>query len=571
MDPHFLLRRTATLRALTPGQCLHALIVMNGQEQDRFLSCLLIQMYGKCGAIQDAHGIFLRMHDWTVYAWNYLIGAYVACGLSCMAMQSFHQMHMEGVFPDRVTFVSTISACSTRESLIDGKHLHALMINHIFSTDVVLNTALVNMYSKCGQLPDAVATFDSMRVRNTVSWGAMLSALLQQGKAKEALQLFRKMRLDDVQLDKFTCSMILSACASVASLSEGRRMHVWIDKSLQETDEVVGNALVSMYGRCGHVEAAQMTFNNMLVRDVVTWSSIIMSYGQQGRGKEALHYFEQMQMEGVLPDRVIFFNVLSACSHAGLLAEGWRCFLRMNQDHALIPDVEHYNCMVDLFCRVGQLDEAENLVASMPNVPLAASSWMSLLGACRMHVDVERAERTAKHVFKLDPDSTAPYVVMSNIYAAAHMWDAALEMRKSIKVKGLKKQRGCSSIEVGDVVHEFFSGDTSHPLKEAIYSELSWLTHEMEKVGYVPDTSVVLHDVDDAAKMAILRHHSEKLAMAFGLISTPPGSTIRIVKNLRACPDCHAAAKYISKLTSREIIIRDANRFHHFKDGICSC
>lgn len=528
-------------------------------------------MYGKCGAINDAHSIFSRMHERSVFAWNYLIAAYVSCGLSCMAVRFFHQMHMEGVFADRVTFVSTVSACSSEDFLVEGKHIHALMTKQEFHLDVILETALLNMYSKCGQLENAIATFDSMCARNTVSWSAMLSALLQHGKAKEALQLFRKMCLDDIQPDKFTCSMILSACASLAALSEGRRMHAWIDKSLQEVDAVLGNALVSMYGRCGLVEGAQMAFNNMLVRDVVTWSAIISSYGQQGLGKEALHYFEQMQMEGVLPDRITFYSALSACSHAGLMTEGWRCFLRMNQDHTLIPSVEHYNCLVDLFCRVGQLDEAENLVTSMQNVPLAASAWMSLLGACRMHVDVERAERAAKHVFKLDPDSAAPYVVLSNVYAAARMWDAALELRRMIKVKGLKKQRGCSSIEVDNIVHEFFSGDTSHPLKEAIYSELDRLGHEMEKAGYVPDINVVMHDVEDIIKTAIVWHHSEKLAMAFGLISTPPGSTIRIVKNLRACPDCHAAAKYISKLTSREITIRDANRFHHFKDGLCSC
>lgn len=530
-------------------------------------------MYGKCGAIEDAHGVFSQMHERNVYTWNYLIGAYVQCGLAFMAMQFFHQMQMEGVFPDRVTFVSTLSACTIRASFMEGKHIHALalMTNHSFNLDVVLSTALVNMYSKCGKLKDAVTMFESMPVRNVVSWSAMLSALVQHGKAREALQLSRKMHLDDVKPDKFTCSMILSACATVAALSEGKRVHAWIDKSMLNIDVVVGNALVSMYGRCGHVEDAQIAFDNMLDRDVVTWSAIIASYGQQGQGEKALRFFQQMQMEGVLPDRVTFFSILSACSHAGLVYEGWRCFVSMNQDCGLTPAVEHYNCMIDLFCRVGRLDDGENLIKSMRDVPSAASSWMTLLGACRMHADVERAKRAAENVFKLDPDSAAPYVVLSSIYASARLWDAAVGMRKLIKEKGLKKQRGCSSIEVDNIVHEFFSGDVSHPWKEKIYSELHRLSHEMEVVGYVPDTKVVLHDVEEVDKSDILRYHSEKLAIAFGLISTPPGSTLRIVKNLRACPDCHSATKFISKITSREIIVRDANRFHRFKDGVCSC
>lgn len=528
-------------------------------------------MYGKCGASSDARSIFSRMHDRSVFAWNYLLAAHVASGMFSFALPFFHQMHMEGVLADRVTFVSAVSACSCQEFLREGKHIHARVIKQDFHLDVILTTALLNMYSKCGHLEGAIATFDSMCARNTISWGAMLSALLQHGKAKEVLQLFRKMCLDDVKPDKFTCSTVLSACAHLSALSEGRRMHAWIDKSIQEVDSVLSNALVSMYGRCGYVKGAQLAFDNMLVRDVVAWSAIIASYGQQGMGKEALHCFEQMQVEGVLPDRITFYSALSACSHAGLMIEGWRFFLRMNHDHTLVPSAEHHNCMVDLFCRVGQLAEAENLANSMQSAPLAASAWMSLLGACRVHVDVERAERAAKHVFKLDPDSTAPYVVLSSIYAAARMWDAAIQMRSMIKVKGLKKQRGCSFIEVDNVLHEFFSGYTSHPLKDEIHTELTRLSSEMAKAGYAPDISVVVQDVDDVTKRAILLRHSEKLAMAFGIISTPPGSTIRIVKNLRACMDCHAAAKYISKLTRREIIIRDANRFHIFRDGLCSC
>lgn len=565
-----LLRRCGDARALSHGKRLHVLMMKNGLQQDGFLGCLLIQMYGKCGTLNDVLEVFSRMQNRNVFSWNFLIGAYCQSGHGREALQFFQQMQVEGVIPDRVTLVSAVSASASQASVLEGKQIHARITGTSFESDVVLGTAVVNMYSKCGKLEDAVTMFDSMPDRNIISWSAVISGLVQHGKSKEALQFFQKMHSDGVKPDTYTFATILSACANLAALAEGRRLHALIKKSKFSSDVVVGNALVIMYGRCGSLEDAQETFSNMFKRDVVTWSALIASYGQQGQGKKALQLFQQMHMEGIFPDTVTFFSVLSACSHAGLMIEGWRNFVSMTQDHGITPSVKHYNCMVDLFCRAGRLAEAEDMIENMQDLS-TASSWMTLLAACRIHLDVERGKRAAEHVFSLEPESAAPYVVQSNIYAAAGMWDEALKIRKLKKEKGLKKQRGRSSIEVDNIVHEFAAGDESHPLKEKIYAELQRLNREMEVLGYVPDTKVVLHDLDEEDKTHMLNLHSEKLAIVFGLISTNSGTTLRVVKNLRICPDCHSATKYISKITGREIIVRDNNRFHNFKDGLCSC
>nr|ADE77588.1 unknown [Picea sitchensis] len=305
-------------------------------------------------------------------------------------------------------------------------------------------------------------------------------------------------------------------------------------------------------------------------KNVVSWNAMIVGYGMHGHGEDALVLFTQMQQRGVKPNEITFISVLSACSHAGLVDEGWKCYNCMTLDYAITPTVEHYACMVDLLGRAGHLNEAWDFIEKMPIEP-GASVWGAFLGSCRIHCNIELGERVAELLLNLDPDNAGYYVLLSNIYAAAGRWDDVAKVRKMMKEKDVKKSPGCSLIEVNNKLHSFVVGDISHPQTEAIYAMLETLARQMEAVGYVPCTDFVLHDVEEEIKENMLFAHSEKLAIAFGLISTRSGTSIRITKNLRVCGDCHSATKFISKIVKREIIMRDLNRFHHFKDGLCSC
>eukprot|EP00249_Psilotum_nudum_P015210 c25216_g11_i1 orf=2-868(+) len=287
-----------------------------------------------------------------------------------------------------------------------------------------------------------------------------------------------------------------------------------------------------MYGKCGNVDDAKSVFNKMPQWDVVSWTAMIAAYAYNGRAKLAIELFRQLEFEGVIPNEITFLHILTACSHAGLVDEGRHFFTSMSGHYSIRPTLEHYGCMVDLLGRAGLLDEAEDMINNMPAQPNAII-WMALLGACQIHCDVERGERAAEHAFFLDPENAAPYVSLSNIYAAAGRWNDVARVRKSMEDSGVKKQPGCSWIEVNGRVHKFFVGDKLHPKEEDIYTELRSLSRQMKEVGYVPDTMAVLHDVGEEEKEEMLCSHSEKLAIAFGLISVPCGAPIHITKNLR--------------------------------------
>jgi pentatricopeptide repeat protein len=308
----------------------------------------------------------------------------------------------------------------------------------------------------------------------------------------------------------------------------------------------------------------------MATHDVVSWNAMLVGYAMHGHAKEALEHFESMCQEGIAIDKITFLALLSACNHAGLVDEGLCYFESMHSVYSVSATAEHYACMADLLGRAGHLNKAENLISTMSCKP-CVSVWRALLGACRIHGNTEMGEHIAKRVVELDPENTAGYVLLSNIYASAGKWDLVSNVQQQRLARGVKKQPGRTWIEVNNEVHSFVVDDQLHPRIIEIHAELKRLSGKMNDAGYVPDTKFVLHDVEEEEKLSHLWHHSEKLAIAFGLISTPPGTPIRIFKNLRVCGDCHTATKFITKIVGRAIVVRDGNRFHHFKDGLCSC
>eukprot|EP01018_Ginkgo_biloba_P031528 Gb_16955 [translate_table: standard] len=564
------LRACVSLGAVEEGKRTHADVIKNQFESDVFVQNILVDMYIKCGSIVDACNVFDKMPERNVVSWTAVIAGYAQSGNCVEALKLFCEMHQKGVKPDQSAYASVLRACSSLAALEQGKQVHALAVRTGFESDVIVGSALVDIYVKCGSIEDARKLFDRMPARNVVSWTAMIVGYAQNGHGVEALKLYLQMQCHGVKVDQYTMAGILRACASIAALEQGKRVHADIVRIGFELDVSVSNALIDMYGKCGRIEDAQKVFDNVVEPDVASWNAMIAGYAQHGFGEEAIHLFEQMLLAGMKPNQITFVVVLSGCSHAGLLDEGHHYFISMTQDHGITPRAEHYSCMVDLLGRAGCLDEALNFINAMPIEPNAAV-WGSLLGACRVHGNIELGERAVERLIELTPENPGTYVLLSNIYAAAGRWNDAAKVRRLMKFRGVKKEPGCSWIEIKNRVHPFFVGDRSHPQIEEIYEALETLAEQMKAAGYIPDTNFVLHDVEEEHKERILGHHSEKLAIAFGLISTAPGTTIQVVKNLRVCGDCHTATKFISRIVRREIIVRDTHRFHHFNDGQCSC
>ncbi|CAM6015544.1 unnamed protein product [Sphagnum balticum] len=591
----------AGLGALEDGRLVHEQLIQSGCKFDVFVGNSLVDMYAKCGSIEDAWRVFNKMPSRDVVTWNAMILGQVKCGQGQKALELFREMEQEGVWPNTVTFMAVLNACASVVSLQEGKCVHEKVIQGGCESDILVGTSLVDMYAKCGSIEDAQRVFDKMPSRNVFTWTAIILGYVKCGQGQKALDLFQEMKQEDVVtwtamiLGHVKCQQgqkalelfrqmqwegvwpnsvtfvgVLNACASVVALEEGRCAHEQIIERGWDSDVFVGSSLVDMYAKCGSMEDAWKVFNKMRSRDVVTWTAILGGCAMHGHGKDALQHFERMCEEGVEPNDVTFICLLSACSHAGLVDEGMHCYTSMITDYMISAQLEHYTCMVDLLGRAGHLQEAENMIMAMPCDPHVAP-WMALLGACRIHGNVEMGERVAKQILELDPENSAGYVLLSNIYAAAGNKHLSENVEQQRKERGVKKQPGRTWIEVNNEVHTFVVDDQDHPQMIEIHAELQRLSGLMHDAGYVPDTNFALHDVEEEEKLFHLCHHSEKLAIALGLINTPPGTPLRIRKNLRVCEDCHTSAKFISKVVGRAIMVRDVNRFHHFEDGICSC
>lgn len=337
-----------------------------------------------------------------------------------------------------------------------------------------------------------------------------------------------------------------------------------------EENVFVGTSLIDMYSKCGRVEMARKAFDHMKEKNVKSWTAMIAGYGMQGQATEALEVLYEMISVGIKPNYITFVSILTACSHAGLVKEGWHWFNSMNHEFGVEPGVEHYACMVDLLGHTGHLSEAYDLIKGMKATPDSVV-WGSLLGACRIHKNVELGEISARKLFELDPSNYGYYVLLLNIYADAGMWGDVERMRILMKNGGMVKPPGFSLVELKGKVHIFLVGDRKHPEQEKIYEYLEKLTTKLQEFGYIPNMTSVLHDINEEEKEMTLRVHSEKLAVAFGILYSAPGTTIQVIKNLRVCGDCHTVIKLISKIVNREIVVRDSKRFHHFRKGLCSC
>lgn len=474
-----------------------------------------------------------------------------------------------GIEPDNFTFPFVLKACSALSAIHKGRDIHEQVVRTGWESDVFVGAALVDMYAKCGHVASAREVFDKIWRRDVVLWNSMIAAYSQDGHPAEALTLFREMTLSGFRPTVATLVTVISASADVAALPHGREIHGFSWRREFVYQDKIMTSLVDMYAKCGWVKVARRLFECLNEKRVVSWNVMICGYGMHGHTSEALILFEEMKAE-YRPDHITFVGVLSACSRGGLIDEGWKFFNLMIKDYLIEPTVQHYTCMVDLLGHSGRLEEANNLIKQMSVKP-DSGVWGALLNSCKIHGNVELGEQALERLIDLEPNDAGNYVLLSNIYAQAGKWERVAQVRKTMKERGLKKSIACSWIEVKNKVHAFLVGDVSHSQSDEIYQELERLGGLMKDAGYVPNTDPVFHDVEDDEKMNMVYSHSERLAIAFGLISTAPGTRLLVTKNLRVCDDCHTAIKFISKIVVREIIVRDVNRYHHFRDGVCSC
>lgn len=555
---------------------IHALAAKRGllPSADAYLLSALLSSYCRLGRLPLAHHLLDEIplastpHTTLRTAFNSVISGCALHALPAACFALFRRMRTAPVQFDAVTLLALVPAAPPHVV----PQIHALTVRAGLAAETSVANCLMSTYARAGPAGAALArrVFDEMPAasRDLVSWNAVLSAHAQNGLAVDALEIYRRMRGEAVEPDAVTLVGVLSSCAHLGARGVGLDVERFLRERIPgfRANVQLCNALINFHARCGGLPQAQQLFDEMPRRSIVSWTAMITGYGMHGHGDVAVNLFERMVSEGIRPDNVAMVGLLSACSHAGLYDQGRKYFSEMESGYKLRPTVEHYTCMVDLLGRAGRLLEAQELISSMP-MPADGAIWGALLGACKIHKNVEIGEEAFEHIVKLEPGNAGYYVLMSNIYTDMGQLDGVARVRAMMRQRGLKKEPGCSYVEHKGKVHLFMADDHSHPQAKRIYELVVRLERMVkEKLG-VRDSVELVEDV----AQPLIGFHSEKLAVAFGLLNTAAGSEIVVIKNLRVCGDCHLFLKSVSAIANRVFMVRDASRFHRFEGGVCSC
>ncbi|KAH0651204.1 hypothetical protein KY285_031322 [Solanum tuberosum] len=597
----YLLQACIQEKSFSLTKQLHSLIITSGCFRDKFVSNHLLNAYSKLGQLDTAVSLFDKLPKRNVMSFNILIGGYVQIGdldsaskvfdemgernlaswnamitgltqfeFNERALSLFSQMYGLGYLPDAFTLGSVLRGCAGLKDLNKGRQVHGCGLKLGLEGDFVVASSLAHMYMRSGSLREGEIVIMSMPDQTMAAWNTLIAGRAQNGCFEGALELYNLVKIAGFRPDKITFVSVISSCSELATIGQGQQIHSDVIKTGAISVVAVVSSFISMYSKCGCLDEAKKIFEEREEADIVLWSAMISAYGFHGMGKNAVELFHRMEQEGLAPNHITLLSLLYACSHSGMKDEGLEFFDLMVEKYNVEPQLVHYTCVVDLLGRAGCLQEAEALIRSMPVKPDGVI-WKTLLSACKIHKNADMARSIAEEVLRIDPEDSASYVLLANVQASAKRWKSVSEVRKSMKDRGVKKEPGISWLELKNQVHHFIIGDKSHPQSDEVDVYLKDLIAQLKLEGYVPDTGSVLHDMELEEKEYNLVHHSEKLAIAFALMNTPEGFPIRIMKNLRICGDCHMAIKYISQMKKREIIVRDSSRFHHFKDGCCSC
>lgn len=580
---------------------IHAHLIRAHTIFDVFAASCLISISINKNLLDYAAQVFYQIQNPNLFIYNSFIRGFSGSKDPDKSFHFYVQSKRNGLVPDNLTYPFLVKACTQKGSLDMGIQAHGQIIRHGFDNDVYVQNSLVTMYStlgdiksanyvfrriscldvvswtsmvagyiKSGDVTSARKLFDKMPEKNLVTWSVMISGYAKNSFFDKAIELYFLLQSEGVHANETVMVSVIASCAHLGALELGERAHDYILRNKMTVNLILGTALVDMYARCGSIDKAIWVFDQLPGRDALSWTTLIAGFAMHGYAEKALEYFSRMEKAGLTPREITFTAVLSACSHGGLVERGLELFESMKRDYRIEPRLEHYGCMVDLLGRAGKLAEAEKFVNEMPMKP-NAPIWGALLGACRIHKNSEIAERAGKTLIELKPEHSGYYVLLSNIYARTNKWENVENIRQMMKERGVVKPPGYTLFEMDGKVHKFTIGEKTHPEIQQIERMWEEILGKIRLAGYSGNNDDALFDIDEEEKESNIHRHSEKLAIAYAIMRTKGHDPIRIVKNLRVCEDCHTATKLISKVYERELIVRDRNRFHHFKGGACSC
>ncbi|KAF5194836.1 Pentatricopeptide repeat-containing protein [Thalictrum thalictroides] len=549
------------------GKQIHGQAFKLGFFQERYLVTALMALYGHYDGAEVAKRVFEQCStNRNSVSWTMLVKLFTTQDKPCLAIEVFKEMVDKEIRVDAVALATVLGACGALKSLREGKKVHDIAKKLGLDLDVLVANSLLKMYMDCGSIKGARMVFDQMRLKDVISWTALVNWYVKNGEFNEALKLFRLMNSEGVKPDSVSVSGILPGCARISAGKNGKEIHAYTIRNGIDINQAVQNALVDMYMKSGFLESASKLFVRMKEKDTISLTVMVLGYSLHGQGEVGVELFHKLKKYmHTETDDIMYDAVLRACNTARMVDEGKSIFKCIRE-----PKVEHYALMVSLLARAGLFDEAKTFIEEH-HFEWNAEVQRTLLDGCRIYQNKKMAKRIVERLTELEPLNPDNYVLLSNLYAVSAQWDIVQSFREMIRDMGLIPKRAYSWIEVRNKVHVFEAGDVSHPRSEKLYHELEILMNKIkEEEGYILDTDFSLHDVDEERE-CIPTGHSEMLAISFGLISTQPQTTIRVTKNLRVCRSCHSLAKIISKKVGREIILKVPGCFHHFKDGLCSC
>ncbi|KAL4585065.1 hypothetical protein LXL04_009678 [Taraxacum kok-saghyz] len=562
------LHASSLIHSSPNGKQIHAKIIKSKFESNEMIQTSLIDMYAKCGAINYAERFFNMIAPRHAAAWNAMIGGYNQNNQPLKSISCLKEMQENRINPDVISLINFLPSCSQLQSIISGKSVHGYAIRMGFLPHVVLETALIDLYGKCGNPKLSEIIFNRMDQRNLISRNTLINALVKNGKYQIALKIFLDIWNDGFKPDPTTITLILDFIPDIAGLREVKQIHGYAVKSGFAPNTFVLNSFVYAYAKSGDLDSGRGIFNRILTKDIVSWNTIILANGFHGSGEISLNLFSEMMKTDIKPNSSTFFSVLSACSFLGMVEEGWKYFISMKTEHGIDPGIEHYGCILDILARIGDLNRAKRVITEMPLEP-TPRIWGPLLGASRKHRDLEFAEFVVDRVLSGqhdDMDHTGLYVLLANLYAEMGRWEDVRRVKSLMESQRLRKTDGLTIVEVKGEKFRFTNGDRSHKDSDLIY----------EGLGVILGNCY--GDLRKFKPVDLLRSrskstdwHSVRLAVCFGLISTVIGKPVLVRKNVRICEDCHGVMKKISLICRREIIVGDSKIFHHFKHGKCSC
>ncbi|KAI5056082.1 hypothetical protein GOP47_0029603 [Adiantum capillus-veneris] len=567
-----LLKACAKLKCSVRGQVIHLDIVKVGLESDCYIGNTLVDLYAKCGSLPEAQNVFDRLFNKDAVSWTSLISGYVGKGLSMDAVDSFEQMLKHGTPPDEFVFACVLKACGCLGSREKGQDIHGHLVVEELEGDPVVGNALVDMYVKCNSLLEARDVFDNLSVQDVISWTTLIAGFAENGYGEAAISLYHSMHEQGLPANDTTFASILKACMTISEKDAGRRLHAQIVAAsrIGTLDAITATKLIEMYATWGCMVDAQEVFDQMPKRDLISWNSLMTGYLKQGECNSVFQLFERMKQEGIQPDEVTYLCALTACSRGGNLDKGMSYFDALREEQDIAATVKHYNCMVDLLGRAGELNEALTMLQKMP-FPPDLVAWVTLLAACQKWSNVEIGRQAFEATLRLDEKHAAAFHAMFNIYVEANMWEEAQKIEAMRTTMGAGKQHTKSWIEIDGLMHTFVVGDAPFSAFNYMYSKLEALCDTLKEEKVVQSLKCVMEGMGKSGEGDGFCGHSEVLAVLYGLINTPERTSLYVAKNSYVCRDCHVIMSVLSKAENRLVSCRDVNRIHAFRGGKCCC